>query len=73
MQKDESRKGPTPEEIKEITGELTSNKREPLPDISNEDVGDILTVFEKKKQIWILLQWLGLKFQNGPFSSLGHS
>lgn len=35
--KDESRKGPTPEEIKEITGELTPSKREPLPDMSNED------------------------------------
>lgn len=35
--KDESRKGPTPDEIKTITGELSANKKEPPPEISNDD------------------------------------
>ncbi|CAC5357030.1 KPC2 [Mytilus coruscus] len=35
--KDESRKGPTAEEIKEITGELSATKRGPQPEVSNDD------------------------------------
>lgn len=36
--KDESRKGPTADEIKEITGELSATKRGPQPEVSNDDV-----------------------------------
>ncbi|XP_063422886.1 ubiquitin-associated domain-containing protein 1-like isoform X1 [Mytilus trossulus] len=37
VNKDESRKGPTAEEIKEITGELSATKRGPQPEVSNDD------------------------------------